>query len=333
MDIELIKSDKTLSAKEKFEKIQKLNNDKNKKMNEEINDNKISNLPSIEEMVKSCKHYNIKCNIICKCCDLEFPCRHCHNEYMGIMMDRYNLTEIVCRECHTKQGLSNTCIDCNISFANTHCDKCNIWTDIDQSYIFHCDKCNICFLNEDNIDFYHCDECNTCHATNDKKCSKQSKLIISYECGVCKKTNFDSSYSTLINDDDGNRSLSSNNKTRILNCGHTLHSQCMENLCRDNIIPKCPICKKSLCSPDHWNLLDNIRNQEFELNSVLFEGEYKDWKVNIDCNDCSENSNSKYHPILLKCDKCGSYNTQKNKIITPDINNNTDSNNTNDSNL
>jgi hypothetical protein len=59
------------------------------------------------EEVVSCVHYERKCNMIAPCCGKEFGCRVCHDEMSSSAcgtMDRFAVTEIVCKECNTRQS-------------------------------------------------------------------------------------------------------------------------------------------------------------------------------------------------------------------------------------
>ena len=77
-----------------------------------------------QEQKKICNHYERKCNIIAPCCNKEFPCRLCHNENSDHEINRFEIKEIVCRECNILQSASNECINCHIKFANYHCNIC-----------------------------------------------------------------------------------------------------------------------------------------------------------------------------------------------------------------
>ena len=141
-----------------------------------------------EEEVVSCIHYERKCNIVAPCCQRTFGCRLCHDEIMShpstmsttttannatkttsnttatkckIPMDRYAISQIVCKACHTLQSSkTNTCTHCHVSFAEYHCATCNIWMSNTQSP-FHCSKCGMCRVGG-RENYTHCDLCGMC---------------------------------------------------------------------------------------------------------------------------------------------------------------------------
>lgn len=61
--------------------------------------------PTNQEAV-SCVHYERKCNVVAPCCNRVFGCRVCHDEMSTNCgpMDRFGIGEVVCKECHTRQG-------------------------------------------------------------------------------------------------------------------------------------------------------------------------------------------------------------------------------------
>ena len=56
-------------------------------------------------------------------------------------IEKPKISIITCIECNLKQEPFNVCIGCNINFARSFCNKCNIWT---QKNITHCNNCGIC---------------------------------------------------------------------------------------------------------------------------------------------------------------------------------------------
>ena len=112
-----------------------------------------------------CVHYERKCNIVAPCCGKVYGCRVCHDELTNGLhgqMDRFLVTEIVCKECHTRQACSNQCVnlDCGVTFAEYHCDLCNLWMGLSNNP-FHCDKCGFCRVGGAE-NYRHCDQCSMC---------------------------------------------------------------------------------------------------------------------------------------------------------------------------
>ena len=59
--------------------------------------------------VTTCVHYpERKCNIIAPCCGEIFGCRICHDEQVtdGHEINRFDIREVVCKECNTRQERS-----------------------------------------------------------------------------------------------------------------------------------------------------------------------------------------------------------------------------------
>ena len=137
---------------------------------------------SEQEAVVSCIHYERKCNIVAPCCQRTFGCRLCHDDIMShpsskmssnnnaannntakckIPMDRYAISQIICKACHTLQSSkTNVCLHCQTSFAEYHCVICNIWMSNTQ-HPFHCSKCGMCRVGGSE-NYKHCDMCGMC---------------------------------------------------------------------------------------------------------------------------------------------------------------------------
>ena len=75
----------------------------------DLGHNSLSNISASEEAIMSCVHYEAKCNIVAPCCNRVFGCRVCHDEMTPQdhpAMDRFQVREVVCKECHTRQDRS-----------------------------------------------------------------------------------------------------------------------------------------------------------------------------------------------------------------------------------
>ncbi|KAF7119995.1 hypothetical protein RHSIM_Rhsim13G0016300 [Rhododendron simsii] len=91
--------------------------------------------------------------------------------------------------------------------------------------------------------------------------------------------------------------------TRIMRCGHTMHTNCFDDMLVQNQY-RCPICSKSLCNMSRaWERLDE------EIEGTAMPEEYHH-EVQILCNDCNSRSEAFFHIFGHKCRHCNSYNTR-----------------------
>jgi RING finger/CHY zinc finger protein 1 len=90
-----------------------------------------------------------------------------------------------------------------------------------------------------------------------------------------------------------------------IKCGHFVHSKCYKNMCKQGAY-RCPVCLKSIFEMNKFN-----EEIDAEIENTPMPEEYKEFFVNILCNDCQGTSNVKFHVIGLKCQQCGGYNTRK----------------------
>ncbi|KAL0653269.1 hypothetical protein Bca4012_095960 [Brassica carinata] len=62
-----------------------------------------------------CEHYKRRCKIRAPCCNLIFPCRHCHNDAANALPDpkerhdlvRQNVKQVICSVCEAEQELKS----------------------------------------------------------------------------------------------------------------------------------------------------------------------------------------------------------------------------------
>ena len=236
-----------------------------------------------------CIHYKRKCKIIAKCCNKEFSCRICHDEYFENIdnhkLNRYETEKVICLDCNQEQQISNNCINCNIKFGKYYCEICKLFDYNDKSQ-FHCDKCGIC-RRGGKENFYHCDICNACINIALKDNHKCIDNCFSINCPIC----FDNIFNSIKD-------------ITKLNCGHTIHVECFKKLLESNNF-KCPFCyKTSIKSDILFNFLEN------EINNTPMPDEYN-YNINILCNDCNKICETKFHILGNKCINCNSYNTKK----------------------
>ena len=258
----------------------------------------------IENAFFNCGHYVSGCKIVAKCCDKVVGCRFCHdNEISEHQINRYEITEVVCNLCKTRQQVSNLCIntDCNnnvnsIEFAKYYCGICNLYSNEPPAEIYHCDKCNICRMCSKGYtkdDYYHCDKCGGCINKNIKDTHKCISEAFKNDCCICLESIFLSRESTII-----------------LPCGHIIHSACYLSSLRQNRIT-CPLCRKTM-------LMDDVREKMIsEYDRVISAIQYNEnINTEIKCNDCEFKGVIKYHPLGLKCGRCGGYNTTNSGIVS-----------------
>lgn len=246
---------------------------------------------------ENCGHYISGCKIVAKCCDKEFGCRFCHDsEISDHQINRYDIAEIICIVCKTRQPVSNLCrnSDCdnnmnNIEFAKYYCGICHLYSNEPKAEIYHCDKCNICRMcsvGHTRDDYYHCDKCGGCINKSIKDTHKCISEAFNNDCCICLESIFLSRESAII-----------------LPCGHIIHSDCYMSSLRQNRF-SCPLCRKTMLTGD---MLERVTAEYDMLISTL---EYtQNIKVQIICNDCGVKGGVRFHPIGLKCGGCGGYNT------------------------
>jgi len=97
-------------------------------------------------------------------------------------------------------------------------------------------------------------------------------------------------------------------------CRHPIHSKCFKEYLRKGNY-SCPICSKSFSDIDLTNYWAEI---DAAINAAPIPAEYKDWRVEILCNDCVVKEITPFHFFGNKCTKCGGYNTNIITTIRPD---------------
>jgi RING finger/CHY zinc finger protein 1 len=251
----------------------------------------------IENRFDNCGHYISGCKIVAKCCDKEFGCRMCHDsEISDHQINRYDIMEIVCNACNTRQPVSNLCAntECtnntnNAEFAKYYCGICHLYSNEPKSEIYHCDKCNICRMcgvGYTRDDYCHCDKCGGCINKSIKDTHKCISEAFNNDCCICLESVFLSRDSTII-----------------LPCGHIIHSDCYISSLRQNRYT-CPLCRKTMITGY------TLQNMIEEYDRIISTLEYtQNVKVQIICNDCGVKGEVRFHPMGLKCGGCGGYNT------------------------
>lgn len=299
-----------------------INNGKTSITNEKIKDGKEEEEEQDEGAAAAaapCIHYENNCDIISPCCNRIFGCRVCHDDAIsnnnmsnmsttttttcGIRtMDRFAITKIICRNCHTKQSSNsssssnnNCCIACNIQLSEYHCHICNIWM-TNTTSPFHCRKCGFCRVGGSE-NYKHCDTCCMCLSVtvyNNKHDCKIDKYKSA--CPVCREDMFISRQSPVE-----------------LPCGHAIHVHCFRSLTGYGD-SRCPICKKTVVNRDDMILAWTSRARDIEAQPMPND---LTRIVDILCNDCEGRSgNRDWHFLGVQCLECLSFNTVVQKVVT-----------------
>lgn len=232
-----------------------------------------------------CSHYLRRCKLIAPCCGNQYTCRLCHDDVEDHQIDRFTVQQIVCSTCNCIQDIQQYCKECGTCFGLYFCDKCRLFTDILQNQ-YHCDKCGFCRIApEDGTT--HCDKCDLCipNLVYDKHpCKENAKEEL---CPICLGRIHDS-VDPVIG----------------LPCNHQLHRDCFLELSKTSF--KCPTCSTAMMDLTNFNQI-----MEDEVSHTPMPDEYKDFKVNILCNQCHKESKVNFHIVGMKCPDCGSYNTRQ----------------------
>lgn len=272
------------------------------------------------ESAPPCTHYVRSNHIVSPCCGATFACRVCHDECpvmppllkdqvnmrrgstMTNMLSRqvgehhklprFDIAEIICRECYTKQdSKTNTCVNCQVTFGEYHCDICNLWMANDD-HPYHCPDCGFCRVGGGD-NFKHCLDCGMCidrQLFSDHNC-KVGKYMSN--CPVCQEDLF-----------------SSRDASHELPCGHAIHWHCFREMAsHDN---RCPVCKKTAETHDRMKPTWDVMAMSIALQPVPSE---LCKIVTIMCNDCEVvQENRAWHFLGVQCNECESFNTVVDRV-------------------
>lgn len=244
---------------------------------------------------ENCGHYISSCKIISKCCNKEFGCRICHDANVkDHEINRYKIEEVVCNMCKMRQPVSNECINescSNKKFASYYCNVCHLYSHEPFSEIYHCDKCNICRIctfGSSRDDYFHCNKCGGCINIKVKETHKCVEDSLKNDCCICLENIFLSREHVVI-----------------LPCGHAIHNGCyISSLQNDKL--SCPLCRKTMIEDDQHKQVNMYYDNLIEMHPIRDKS-----TIVIKCNDCELVGEVIFHPIGLKCNGCGSYNTRK----------------------
>eukprot|EP00835_Amoeboradix_gromovi_P002562 NODE_148_length_17471_cov_0.413136.p5 type:complete len:317 gc:universal NODE_148_length_17471_cov_0.413136:14162-15112(+) len=276
-----INLDKTLTPQEKAKQMQQL------MMPVQIN--KINKVETECEFkingTHGCQHYQRSAVIISNCCNDLVVCRLCHDEKHSHEINRFEIDQIMCMYCKTKQKPSKSCSNCKQVLGSYYCNICHFWDNDDSKDKFHCNDCGLCRSGKQK-DFYHCEVCDTCMNINligKHPCLEKSSHS---DCPICNELLFTSV-----------RPLT------LMKCGHAIHLHCLESYLENNY--QCPYCMSSVADmSDFFEKMDEMV-KEHEMPE-----EYKHFRADILCNDCHATKEMPYHFVGHKCDKCNSWNTR-----------------------
>ena len=188
---------------------------------------------------------------------------------------------------------TNNCVKCGVTFAEYHCDKCNIWMALGKRP-FHCDKCGFCRVGGAEK-YRHCDGCSMCISVSvyDSHACLQDKYKSS--CPVCREDMF-----------------SSRQAPQDLPCGHAIHSHCFRTLTSHDY--RCPICKK--CIMDQQSM---ARVWAERARDVAAQPMPPDLArvVDVLCNDCERRCKDRsWHFLGVQCVHCDSFNTVVERVVS-----------------
>jgi len=200
-------------------------------------------------------------------------------------INRFDIKEIVCRNCHQRQSSKrNKCMKCDVQFGEYHCEICNLWMDSSQQP-YHCDDCGLCRVGGQN-NFKHCLQCGIC--VDKSSYAKHNCLTYEANCPVCLDDLF-----------------SSRRICHEMPCGHVIHWDCFTEYSRHDL--RCPICKKTTSQKEEslelWNTIAN----EISVSPLHPDTSRV---IDIFCNDCEEYDRQRsWHYLGIQCHNCDSFNT------------------------
>ncbi|KAL9250889.1 E3 ubiquitin-protein ligase MIEL1-like protein [Drosera capensis] len=191
------------------------------------------------KMGYGCKHYNRRCRIRAPCCNEVFWCRHCHNEAASMLRnveDRHELNR------HEVERVLCAVCDTEQPVGRV-CTNCGVnmgESRRSNSTVMIVGSAGSCYVN--GLQANH-------------SCVENS---MRHHCPICFEYLFDSL-----------------NATTVMKCGHTMHSDCYnEMMKRDNYC--CPICSKSVLDMSRvWQRMDE------EIEATIMPEDYRHKKDKV----------------------------------------------------
>ncbi|KAM0677293.1 hypothetical protein BDAP_002154 [Binucleata daphniae] len=234
---------------------------------------------------KECQHYIRKCAIIAECCKKAYKCRFCHDDAEIHRINRYEIKDMICLICNTKQKARQECIKCKGSMSDYYCNICKLWTEIKEP-IFHCLDCNVCRIGEKEK-YFHCKVCNACMDIRLKNKHIHIENTLIGDCPICAEI-----------------MLHCQKDISMLSCGHSMHTECFQHFNLTNY--HCPICSKIAGDTTEFK-----KKVDYMLSKTeKYEDNFIKPNVDILCYDCCKTSQVKKRHIYNKCPECNSYNTR-----------------------
>lgn len=205
------------------------------------------------------------------------------------MSNRHAVRQIKCLECDNVQAPSEKWENWGIVFAGYWCFVWNLFDDEgDEKQLFHWEQCGI-WRQGGKESSFHCDTWDICLPLSIQQEHKW-KNYREEMCPIC--------FEGFYNVRDGGW---------LLNWGHLIHSECFDSYFKTHT--RCPVCKQfpfdDEVKQEYYNLIEE------EWNNTLMSEELSDMQVTILCNDCLEQSTSKFHVVAIKWNNWGGFNTTR----------------------
>ncbi|KAI8601349.1 zinc-ribbon-domain-containing protein [Dissophora ornata] len=240
-----------------------------------------------ERGLLGCQHYQRGCKLQANCCNRWFNCRFCHDDVCDHTIVRDETKNMLCMHCKTIQPAAQSCSSCKTMLARYYCHICRFWDDDPNKNIYHCEECGICRVGQGpGKDFFHCKKCNVCIHIGIKDSHKCIEGNLERDCPICGEYLFTSTITVIF-----------------MPCGHCIHSTCLNEYMKTSY--QCPTC---------WKALGDMTLYYQRIDALLAEEtippEYANIVSIILCNDCEIRSETPYHFLYHKCDKCKGYNTR-----------------------
>jgi uncharacterized CHY-type Zn-finger protein len=83
------------------------------------------------KLIFGCKHYKRSCKLLAPCCNKLYTCIRCHDEEVDHLLDRKQITKMMCMKCMIIQPVGASCsnISCSSSMGKYYCKICKLFDD------------------------------------------------------------------------------------------------------------------------------------------------------------------------------------------------------------
>ncbi|KAH7578411.1 hypothetical protein JRO89_XS01G0378300 [Xanthoceras sorbifolium] len=129
---------------------------------------------------------------------------------------RRDVKQVVCSLCNTEQQVAQICSNCGVKMGEYFCNICKFYDDETSKGQFHCDDCGICRVGG-RSEFFHCQKCGSCYSVSVQDNHVCVENSMKNYCPVCYEYLFDSIKGSTV-----------------MNCGHTMHSDCFRAMADQN---------------------------------------------------------------------------------------------------